>query len=213
MLITFRVFLLSGILSCLAQMMRAGTRKLGLSIVEPVWSHVMSVMHSDELSSNALGRKLCVKVIQRCCLAMLDPLRINATARRNRSFEQRGAHPHVNPEDEVLALTATGIRLVPQGIDELLKSLRDKDTVVRWSAAKGLGRISARLPSSSVRDINDALIELFSPIENDAAWQGACLAVAEIARQGLLPPDMLPHVCISHHPRALPGLMLIEYNV
>jgi len=38
-------------------------------------------------------------------------------------------------------------------IDFLIENLRDKDTVVRWSAAKGIGRITGRLDLEMADDI------------------------------------------------------------
>ena len=37
-------------------------------------------------------------------------------------------------------------------------------------------------------DVVRSVVELFSPSESDTAWHGACLALAELARLGLLLP-------------------------
>lgn len=79
-------------------------------------------------------------------------------------------------------------------IQRLLDGLKDKDTIVRYSAAKGIGRICGRLPKELANDVVGSLWDLFSFGESDAAWQGGCLALGELARRGLLLPDRLPDV-------------------
>ena len=79
-------------------------------------------------------------------------------------------------------------------IEQLLIGLRDKDTVVRWSAAKGIGRITGRLPRDFADDVVGEVLSLFSDGEGDGAWHGGCLALAELARRGLLVPARLPEV-------------------
>lgn len=84
--------------------------------------------------------------------------------------------------------------IVEEIIEMLLAGLRDTDTVVRWSAAKGIGRITSRLTSALSDEVLSSILELFSPGEGDGSWHGACLALAELARRGLLLPMSLPKV-------------------
>jgi len=52
----------------------------------------------------------------------------------------------------------------------------------RWSAAKGIGRITARLPIDLADDVLGFVLNLFSGRESDSAWHGGCLALAELGK-------------------------------
>jgi hypothetical protein len=103
--------------------------------------------------------------------------------------------------DDMLALHHNQQELfhVPDAVEDvmgqLLLALKDKATVVRWSAAKGIGRLTERLPIMCAHDVLDALVEqLARNNENDMVWHGSCLALGELARRGLLLPERLPDV-------------------
>ncbi|XP_021566886.1 tubulin-specific chaperone D [Carlito syrichta] len=87
---------------------------------------------------------------------------------------------------------------IPEGvenvIEQLLVGLKDKDTVVRWSAAKGIGRMAGRLPKDLADDVVGSVLDCFSFQETDKAWHGGCLALAELGRRGLLLPSRLGDV-------------------
>ena len=99
---------------------------------------------------------------------------------------------------------------VPEAVEEvleyLLEGLSDRDTVVRWSAAKGLGRISSRLSQSNADDVVHSILEFFSVRQSDSGWHGGCLAMAELARRGVLLPERLKEVV----PLVLQGLAYDE---
>jgi hypothetical protein len=76
-------------------------------------------------------------------------------------------------------------------IGYLLDGLKDDENVVRWTAAKGIGRISMRMEQDFADQIVEQLAELFDESGTDSAWHGGCLALAELCRRGLLLPARL----------------------
>ncbi|MFH4980155.1 hypothetical protein AB6A40_006864 [Gnathostoma spinigerum] len=77
----------------------------------------------------------------------------------------------------------------------ILRALHDRNTEVRWSAAKGIGRVASRLPKSLTQDvINSILASNFSRLSGNNSWHGGCLAIAELSRRGFLLPECLSDV-------------------
>ncbi|KAJ2684743.1 hypothetical protein H4R19_006861, partial [Coemansia spiralis] len=86
----------------------------------------------------------------------------------------------------------------------LLRALHDKDTIVRWSAAKGIGRIAERLPRLLAQEVAAAVVAVLEEetlvgadgaidvtMTAESSWHGALLCLAELSRKGLLFPGEL----------------------
>lgn len=88
--------------------------------------------------------------------------------------------------------------LVESILDLLMAGLSDKELYVRWSSAKGLGRITNRLRKSYAVQLVSLLCDRISTVAllacDHYALQGGCLALAELARRGLLLPERLDSV-------------------
>ena len=113
----------------------------------------------------------------------------------------RMAHAHLPPVQRSPQLLFPVPNLVEDVTGRLLEGLAHDATVVRWSAAKGLGRLVQVLPQPCADDVVDALLELLSTSQksNNSAdhqvWHGVCLTLAELARRGqALAPHRLSEV-------------------
>ncbi|PCH40083.1 ARM repeat-containing protein [Wolfiporia cocos MD-104 SS10] len=193
-----------GSLQVLGELVKSGP-------VEQVKSHMATllevadtVQNKQSFMSNTLIRKLRTKLISRVILRLLP-----ANTGKARSRGRALAPESLVQDDEETASIQDDYDVpgeVEMILDELFKALQDKDTIVRWSAAKGIARISERLPSGFTEQVLETIIGLFSihsiaaasvydmPTIAESTWHGACLACAEIARRGLVADDKLPEL-------------------
>ncbi|KAL4443777.1 hypothetical protein ABPG75_011514 [Micractinium tetrahymenae] len=214
-------FLVPGTALAFATLFKLGQRSALLAPAAQVFPHAVQLLGSQLAASNALARKLAVKLIQRIGLVFLRP-RVAAwryqkgqksnmaanlgapgsdggtggaaataawEAQRQRAAAAAAATEAEAEEDVEHVEQLEGV------IEALLTGLADKDTVVRWSAAKGVGRVTGRLPRDLADDVVASLLDsFFTPGASDTAWHGGCMGLAELARRGLLLPERLPEV-------------------
>lgn len=213
------VFLLTGIFRALVQTFRHAPRDVLRRHVAQVFPSVL-LPQADTwtATSNTLLRKLFVKLAQRVGLTYL-PVRVakwryqrghrsllttlqQATASSSSAAPSNpalgSAHavakPASSPSDEIDPEDDDVPDEIETIIQILLDGLRDRDTIVRWSSAKGIGRLTNCLSATFGDDVVGAVLDLFTGREGDAAWHGGCLALAELARRGLLLPQRLDAV-------------------
>jgi len=185
------VFLLPGILQVLALIFKLGRREQLLPLAPVVWQQLAALLAEDGnsgsgsgLGSNALARKLAVKLTQRLGLVLLPPQL--AGWRYIRAAADLGMN--LGEKAEAAAAAAAAAAELPTGagsdnaadkaqeeqqleiaaeIEEilgvLLASCADRDTVVRWSAAKGVGRLAGCLPQDLAEEVVDGALALLCP--------------------------------------------------
>jgi hypothetical protein len=193
-------FQLIGILHTMSNIFKKGHRNNVLPYANMALGPCMLL---SEQNNQTLVRKLLVKVIQRIGLIFLPPreaswryqrgsrsllTNLNQTISSSTTTTSSCANEkHDESEDEEVDVPAE----LEDIVEKVLCALQDKDTVVRWSAAKGIGRITMRLPLDFGDDIVGAVVEVFSDPDDECAWHGGCLALAELSRRGLLLPERL----------------------
>lgn len=207
---TMDYFRLIGSVEALTAIFKVGSRKLLIAVVPIIWTDTSTLIKSSTAVRSPLLRKYLMKLTQRIgltCLPHCSPswLYVARTSSLGGSISQNGCRK--NDHKVCLDISSTEQsqscieeqdmdvpEIVEDIIELLLSGLRDKDTVVRWSAAKGIGRITSRLTSDLSDEVLSSVLELFRIGEGDGSWHGGCLALAELARRGLLLPVSLPKV-------------------
>ncbi|NWY04338.1 TBCD protein, partial [Nothoprocta ornata] len=194
---------MNGMLQALAQLFKHGKRDECLPFAATVLECLDNCRLSE--SNQMVLRKLGMKLVQRLGLTFLKPkvakwryqrgcrsLAANLQAQSLGVQNQKVTTAAAVEADEEEEYDIPGE--IEDVLEQLLVGLKDKDTIVRWSAAKGIGRITGRLPKELADDVVGSLLECFSFQETESAWHGGCLALAELARRGLLLPSRLAHV-------------------
>ncbi|XP_062389202.1 tubulin-specific chaperone D [Sardina pilchardus] len=192
--------ILDGALQNLCQLFKHGKRDDFLQYAPTV----LQCLDRQRLpeSNQAMLRKLGMKLVQRLGLTFLKPrlakwryqrgsrsLAVNL-AQSGSSQPMVTSTPDLDSQDEDYDIPEE----VENVIEQLLVGLKDKETIVRWSAAKGIGKVTGRLPKELADEVVGSVLDCFSFQETDNAWHGGCLALAELGRRGLLVPSRLPNV-------------------
>lgn len=202
------VFLLPGVLQTLAQVLKLGRREQLLQWAPVLWQQLSALLADDAasgLASNALARKLAVKLVQRLGLVMLPPQLAGwryVRAAEDMATNLAGFNSSVSAAAPSAAAAAVGEPLaaagaavdgpssagglpaaevslgttegpevelpdIPAEIEDvlgvLLGSCSDRDTIVRWSAAKGVGRLAGCLPCELAEEVVHGVLGLLSP--------------------------------------------------
>eukprot|EP00842_Homolaphlyctis_polyrhiza_P001393 jgi/Hompol1/2254/HPOL_005909-RA len=191
------IFEIRGLVAALCSIYKYGPRQTLLPTAHYV-QNCCALINSPQIKNNALMRKQVVKLGQRIALCTIKP-RV-ARWRYQRVSRSLAA----NLKSESLGGLVASVTTTTQDNDEdnfddlpdemeeivgmLLDGLRDRDTIVRWTSAKGIGRIAERLNFELADDIVGSIIDIMSedvelvngsPLESsvasasDASWHGA----------------------------------------
>ncbi len=189
-----------GVLAALAEIFKNGLPKDLINYISIVENGVLKC-NFKILDNSVIFRKLKIKLTHRIGLVLLKPkfqkwrytLQTKSLLDRKINKENKIEYPSCddNELDKDELDYEIDFNTLETIIDLLLNSLHDKENIVRWSGAKGIGRLCERLPKQMVDDIFQSVLELFKDEENEYSWQGACLCIAELCKRGMILPEKL----------------------
>nr|CAD2152735.1 unnamed protein product [Meloidogyne enterolobii] len=187
--------------------------------IKPFTEQLFSSLSKDFLFSqcpNILVRHLISKLLQRISLVLLRPKlaswryrcgyrSIEETLKRDKNLKMDSASSlqdtrgHANEkedsqnDDDDSDIPYDLIEII---LGQLLLKLRDRDNLVRWTSAKGIARICARIPLEMAAQVVSSIFKDIFEDKTDSnvasSWMGGCLVLAELCRRGCLLPEQVP---------------------
>lgn len=185
----------TGALHAIHEVIKRATRQASRPLLPTVYDRIVS--RPPILAANSVhARRLRVKCCGRLALALLSPRlakwRYSRGARSLALAPVSSTPSLANDQKTAIEEDEDDVKEenvpieVEEILDILIQAVRDPDANVRWSAAKGVGRITARLPRKFAEEVAMACLECFEEREPDRSWHGGALAIAELMRRGLL---------------------------
>jgi tubulin-specific chaperone D len=197
-----------GQLSAVAAVLKYGKREDLIRHVQFLLAWITGLDYKN--STDFLEYKSYIKIIQRIGMVCLPPrIALWRYQRGSRSIMSNLGHANTTaapkPELQNMLKAEDGpeededpsIEVpeeIEEVIEELLQGLKSASSDIRWLSAKGIGRITNRLPKALGDEVVSSVVEILNPLECHEAWHGACLALAELAKRGLLLPYRLPEL-------------------
>lgn len=190
----------TGQLAAITSILKHGKREDLLPYAEKLLAWTLNCNYKS--TGDFLRHKNFVKIIQRLGLIFLKPrlacwryqrgsrsltANLDGSAANAIEFQSGGSIMEDDEKDDDIDVPSQ----IEDIVEELLQALRNASGDIRWSSAKGLGRITIRLPKELGDEVVGSVIEIINPMEQNEGWHGACLAIAELAKRGLLLPYRL----------------------
>jgi tubulin-specific chaperone D len=166
-----------GTLLAIASILKHGKREDLLQYAPKILKWILEQDFKD--STDFLKNKYYIKIIQRLGLIFMPPKIAAWRYNRGSRSLQTNLGPNVEKAIEFGSTTVAEIDddiEVPDEIEEvveqLLHGLRSASGDVRWLSAKGIGRVTNRLPKALGDEVVGSVIEILSPLEQHEAWHG-----------------------------------------
>ncbi|GAK62322.1 TBCD protein [Moesziomyces antarcticus] len=194
---TSNSFEATGILQALCQVVKTAEPAFVAEHFTPIQAIAESyAAPASALERNGLVAKFRTKLTGRLAVKLLRPrARRGANKLHMLGPETESASGNAEEDDDESDVPEE----IESFISVLIEALQHNDTVVRFSAAKGLARVCDRLPTSFLDQVVEAIVSLFQinipdpdagtldlSAVSEHTWQGTCMALAELARRGLL---------------------------